>query len=74
MKIGREIAGGDGVEVVVVAVNPVDGRADGFVAAACPERSRGGVGCEVPDAEPERDVGAARDDLSRRVERAVDVA
>ena len=66
MEIAREIARGDGVEIVVVAVDPVDGRADGLVAA--------GVGCEIPDAQPERNLGMARDDLSRRIERAVDVA
>jgi hypothetical protein len=32
MKVRRQIAGGDGVEVVVVAVNPVDRRTERFVA------------------------------------------
>jgi hypothetical protein len=32
------------------------------------------LGRDVADAEPERDGGMARDDLPRRIERAVDVA
>jgi hypothetical protein len=66
MEIGRQIARGDGVEVVVVAVNPVDRRADRFVASLF-------VG-DVPDTKPERNGGMACDDVSRRVERTVDVA
>ena len=66
MEIRRQIAGGDGVEVVVVAVDPVDASAERLVAA-------GFVG-DVADAEPERDLGMARDDRARGVERAVDVA
>jgi hypothetical protein len=66
MKIRGQIAGGDGVEVVVVAVNPVDAGARGFVASLF-------VG-DVADAEPERDLGMPRDDRPGRVERAVDVA
>jgi hypothetical protein len=65
MKVGRQIAGRDRVEVVVVAVNPVDRRAERFVSAA-------GVG-DVPDAEPERNLGMVRDDGPRRVECAVNV-
>jgi hypothetical protein len=53
-EIRRQIARRDGVEVVVVAVNPVDRRAERLVAAVL-------VG-DVADAQPERDVGMARDD------------
>ena len=66
MEIHRQIAGADGVEVVVVAVDPVDAGAERFVASLF-------VG-DVADAQPERDFGMARDDRPRRVERAVDVA
>ena len=66
MQARRQIAGGDGVEVVVVAVNPVDGGAQRFVAPV--------VGGDVTDAEPERHLGMARDDGARGVERAVNVA
>jgi hypothetical protein len=65
MQILRQLTR-DRVEVVVVAVNPVDPRAERFVPPLF-------VG-NVADAEPERDVGMTRDDLPRRVERAVDVA
>jgi hypothetical protein len=65
-EIRGQLAGGDRVEVVVVAVNPVDGGTERFVAP-------GFVG-DVADAEPERNVGMPRDDAARRVERAVDVA
>jgi hypothetical protein len=47
-------------------VNPVDARAERFVPAVL-------VG-DVAHAQPERNLGVARDDLSRRLERAVDVA
>jgi hypothetical protein len=66
MEIRREISRGDSVEVVVVAVDPVDGSADGFIPA-------GFVG-DVADAQPERNLGMAGDDRPRRIERAVDVA
>ena len=66
MQIRREIARGYGVEVVVVAVNPVDGRAGGFIAAIC--------GRQVPYAQPERDLAVPLDDRSRGRECAVDVA
>jgi len=66
MEILRQIAGGDGVEVVVVAVNPVDAGAEGLVSTLF-------VG-DVADAEPEGNLGVARDDGSRGVECAVDVA
>ena len=66
MQIRRQIAGRDGVEVVVVAVDPVDRSAERLVA---PVR----VG-DVADAEPEGDVGMARDDAAGGVEAAVDVA
>jgi hypothetical protein len=66
MEIRGQIAGGDRVEVVVVAVNPIDRHADGFVAPV--------FGGEVPDAQPERNLGVTRDDRPRGVERAVDVA
>jgi hypothetical protein len=66
MKIRWEISGGDGVEVVVVAVNPVDRRRERFVPSSF-------VG-DVADAQPERNPGMARDDRPGGVERAVDVA
>jgi len=66
MQIRRQIAGRDGVEVVVVAVDPVDRGAQRFVAPVL-------VG-DVADAEPEGDVGMARDDAARGGEIAVDVA
>jgi hypothetical protein len=66
MKIRRQITGCDGVEVVVVAVNPVDRRGEGLVAAYV-------VG-DVADAEPDRDFRMSPDDVARRVERAMDVA
>jgi hypothetical protein len=66
VKVRRQIAGGDGIEVVVVAVDPVDRRAEGFVTSLL-------VG-DVADAQPERNLGMARDDRPRGVERAVDVA
>jgi hypothetical protein len=66
MERRRQIAGGDGVEVVVVAVNPVDAGAERFVAS--------GIVGDVADADPERNLGVARDDGARRLERAVDVA
>ena len=66
MQIRREIARGDGVDIVVVAVDPVDRRADGFV------ESR--ISRQVPDREPERDLGMPRNDRLRGGERAVDVA
>ena len=66
MEIRRQIAGGDGVEVVVVAVNPVDAGAERLVAS--------GLVSDVADAQPERNLGMPRDDRPRGVERAVDVA
>ena len=66
MQIRRQRAGGDGVEVVVVAVNPVDRGAERFVAPI--------AGGDVADAEPERHLGMARDDGARGVEGAVNVA
>jgi hypothetical protein len=66
MQIRREIGRGDGVEVVVVAVNPVDVRAERLVSAPI-------VG-DIADAQPDGDVGMFRDDRPGRVERAVNVA
>jgi hypothetical protein len=66
MKVRREITRGDGVEVVVVAVDPVDRSAERFVTSLF-------VG-DVADAEPERNLGMERDDRPGGVERAVDVA
>jgi hypothetical protein len=66
MKIRREISRNDRVEVVVVAVDPVDGPAKRLVPSS--------VGRDVADTQPERDLGMPRDDRSRGVERAVDVA
>jgi hypothetical protein len=66
MQIRGQITGGDRIEVVVVAVDPVDRRAERLVAAV--------IGRDVADTEPERRLGVARDNRPRRVERAVDVA
>ena len=66
MQIRRQIAGRDGVEVVVVAVDPVDRGAERLVASVL-------VG-DVADAEPEEEVGMARDDAARGGEIAVNVA
>jgi hypothetical protein len=66
MEIRRQIAGRDRVEVVVVAVDPVDGCAEWLI-PSCVRR-------DVADAEPEGNLGMPRDDRSRGVERAVDVA
>jgi hypothetical protein len=66
MEILRQIAGGDDVEVVVVAVNPVDPGAERLVTAVV-------VGY-VADAQPERNLGVPGHDRARGVERAVDVA
>src|SRR6187399_279003 len=66
MKARRQVTGGDGVEVVVVAVDPVDGSPEGLIPALL-------IG-DVADAEPDCDLGVAPDDVARRVERAVDVA
>jgi hypothetical protein len=71
-KIRWQITGRDGVEVVVVAVDPVDERAERLVAGPCPEPRRGVVG-DVPDAQPKRDVGMERDDAAGGVEGAVNV-
>ena len=65
-EIRRQVAGRDGVEVVVVAVNPVDARAERFI--------RAGLGRDVADAQPERNVGMRSDDGACGVECAVDVA
>jgi len=65
MQVRRHAPGRDRVEVVVVAVNPVDGSADRLVAAVL-------VG-NVADAEPERDLGVPRDDRAGWLERAVDI-
>ena len=59
-------ARGDRVEVVVVAVNPVDRRAERVVRAR--------LGRDVADAQPEGNLRMRRDDPARRVERAVDVS
>jgi hypothetical protein len=66
MEIVRQVAGRDRVEVVVVAVNPVNARAKRLVATVI-------VG-DVADAEPEGNVRVTGDDGARSVERAVDVA
>jgi hypothetical protein len=65
-QIGRQIARRDGVEVVVVAVNPVDGSAKRLITAV--------VGGDVANAQPEGNAGMPRDDVARRGEVAVDVA
>jgi hypothetical protein len=65
LKSWREIARRDRVEVVVVAVDPVDRRADGLVPPL-------GAG-QVPDRKPPGDLGMPRDDRPRGLERAVDV-
>jgi hypothetical protein len=62
----RQVVGRDRVEVVVVAVDPVDAAAERLVGA--------GSVRDVADAEPERNLGVARDDGSRGVECAVNVA
>ena len=61
-----QVAGGDRVDVVIVAVNPVDTGAQRLVTAVF-------VG-DVANAEPEGNVGVRRDDRPRRVEGAVDVS
>ena len=66
IEIARQITRGNRVEVVVVAVNPVDIGAERFVAAVLVR--------DVADTEPERNIGMARDDRARGVELAVDVA
>jgi len=66
MEIHRQIAGGDRVEVVVVAVNPVEAGAEGLVAS--------GRVSDIADAQPEGNVWMPRDDRPRGVERAVNVA
>jgi hypothetical protein len=66
MQIRRQLAGGDGVEVVVVPVDPVHRRAERLVRAALRR--------DVADAQPEWDAGVARDDPARVLERAVDVS
>jgi hypothetical protein len=66
MQILGQRAGRDRVEVVVVAVDPVDGRAERLVGAS--------VRRDIADAQPEWNLGMRRDDRPGRVERAVDVA
>jgi hypothetical protein len=66
MKIRREISRGAGVEVVVVAVDPVEAGAERFVTSVF-------VG-DVADAEPERNLGVPRHNGPRGVECAMDVA
>jgi hypothetical protein len=66
VKVRRQIAGRNRVEIVVVAVDPVDRHAERFVMSLL-------VG-DVADAQPERNLGMARDDRPGGVERAVDVA
>jgi hypothetical protein len=66
MQICRQIAGRDRVEVVVVAVDPVNGRAERLVGA--------GGGRDVADAQPEWNLRMRRDDRARRVEGAVNVS
>ena len=66
MEIRRQIAGGYRVEIVVIAVDPVDRRAERFVAPVL-------VG-DVADAQPERNLGMPRHDRAGGVEGAVDVA
>lgn len=66
VQIRRQIPGCDRVEVVVVAVNPVDRSAQGFVPAVL-------VG-DVADAQPEGNVRMAGDNRARLGERAVNVA
>jgi hypothetical protein len=66
MHILGQRAGRDRVEVVVVAVDPVDGRAERLVGAS--------VRRDIADAQPERNVRVGSDDGARGVERAVDVA
>jgi hypothetical protein len=54
------------IEIVVVAVDPVDRRAERLVAPF--------VCCDIPDAQPERHLGVPRDHVARGVEFAVDVS
>ncbi len=61
-----QIAGRNRVEIVVVAVNPVNRCAERLVAARI-------IG-DVADAQPEGNLGMARGDRARGVEGAVDVA
>ena len=65
MQILRQIAGGYRVEVVVVAVDPVEACAERLVAAE--------IVRDVTDAQPEWNLGMPRNDGPRGVERAVDV-
>jgi hypothetical protein len=66
MKVRRQVAGGNRVEVVVVAVNPVERGCEGLIAA--------GVGRDVADAQPERNLRVPLYDRPSGVERAVDIA
>src|SRR4051812_46837026 len=66
MQVRRQIAGSDGVEVVVVAVDPVDRTAQRLVEPR--------VGGDVADAQPERHVRMARDNAASGQEIAVHVA
>jgi hypothetical protein len=66
MKVGRQIAVRNRIEGVVIAVDPVNRRAEGLVAASLIR--------DVADAQPERNVGVPGDDGASGAERAVDVA
>jgi hypothetical protein len=70
MQVRRQISGRNGVEVVVVPVDPVDRGAERGIFKI---RSTRLVG-DVADAQPEGNLGMPRDDTARRVERAVYVA
>ena len=66
MEILRQVVSRDRIEVVVVAVNPVDAGAERLVAPRL-------VG-DVPDTEPERDLRVLRHDGARAVEGAVNIS
>ena len=65
-EIRRQIAGRDRVEVVVIAVNPVERGGERLIAAR--------VGRDVADAQPERNLRVPPDNRPRGVERAVNVS
>jgi hypothetical protein len=65
-QVWRQTAQGNRVEIVVVAVNPVDRRAERRVVAV--------FGGDVTNAEPAPDLGMRRDDAAGVGKGAVDVA
>jgi hypothetical protein len=66
MKTGGQVARRDEVEILVIALDPVDRRREGFVPSGC-------IGY-VADAQPERDVRMPSDDPACLLESPVDVA